>query len=234
MKRWFPVARREELSPRHVVHTQLLSQELAVWRDDAGGINAWENRCPHRGVRLSIGTNTGSELQCRYHGWRFASGSGRCSFIPAHPTQKPASTLRPQVYPVLEHGGHVWVALQPVGADAAEPPPPPPQPADGLSLRSLYVRAPAARIAAALLRGYRLVADQVAPVEQIDEFSLRATLTAGTRGPALQFWLQPMSASATTIHGCLDGTIGPAERLAVLRHHNTQFTLLREESERFG
>ena len=91
--RWFPVARSEEVVARHVVQTQLLGQEAALWRDDSGLANAWENRCPHRGVRLSIGINTGSELQCRYHGWRYASGGGQCTFIPAHPDQKP-----PQCY----------------------------------------------------------------------------------------------------------------------------------------
>jgi phenylpropionate dioxygenase-like ring-hydroxylating dioxygenase large terminal subunit len=83
MNRWFAVARGAELALRHVMHTQLLGQEIALWRDDAGALNAFENRCPHRGVRLSIGTNTGMELRCQYHGWRFASGGGRCAFIPA-------------------------------------------------------------------------------------------------------------------------------------------------------
>jgi hypothetical protein len=35
-KGWFPVARVEEVVPRHVVHAQLLGQEIALWRDDAG------------------------------------------------------------------------------------------------------------------------------------------------------------------------------------------------------
>jgi phenylpropionate dioxygenase-like ring-hydroxylating dioxygenase large terminal subunit len=32
-----------------------------------------ENRCLHRGVRLSIGVNDGRELTCQYHGWRYSS-----------------------------------------------------------------------------------------------------------------------------------------------------------------
>ena len=72
--RWFPVCRGEEAAPRHIVHTALLGQELAVWRADDGAVNAWENRCPHRGVRLSVGTNLGDRLKCRYHGWTYESG----------------------------------------------------------------------------------------------------------------------------------------------------------------
>ena len=109
--RWFAVARSQEVIPRHVVHSQLYGQELAVWRDAAGGVNAWENRCPHRGVRLSLGYNNGTELQCQYHGWRFASGTGQCTHIPAHPAQKPASTIRALTFAVREAGGYVWVCL---------------------------------------------------------------------------------------------------------------------------
>jgi nitrite reductase/ring-hydroxylating ferredoxin subunit len=280
MTRWFPVARADDVVPRHVVHTQLLGQELAVWRDDADGVNAWENRCPHRGVRLSIGTNTGTELRCRYHAWRFAGGSGRCSFIPSHPTQKPASTLRARVYPVHVRGGHVWVTLDPLGTQAlgtehlgtehlgtehlgtehlgtealgreAEGPPLLIPAAYGLSLRSVYVRAPAARVAAELQRGYRLHGDIDVPVVQSDEFALEARPAGASNDTArqgsaregwLQLWLQPMSTAETTIHGTIfaaahaaaDTPIPATERLRWLRHHNLQLTSLRDASERSG
>ena len=110
-KGWFPVARVEEVVPRHVVQAQILGQEVAIWRDDEGKVNAWENRCPHRGVRLSIGINDGKELRCQYHGWRYASGSGQCTYIPAHPGQKPANVIKAKPYGVTERYGFVWVNL---------------------------------------------------------------------------------------------------------------------------
>ena len=97
--------------PRHVVHTALLGQELAVWRADDGTVNAWENRCPHRGVRLSIGTNLGHALKCRYHGWTYESGSARCIAIPCHPRLTPAAAIRVRAYPCAERQGFVWVRL---------------------------------------------------------------------------------------------------------------------------
>ena len=97
--------------PRHVVHTALLGQELAVWRADDGTVNAWENRCPHRGVRLSIGTNLGHALKCRYHGWTYESGSARCIAIPCHPRLTPAAAIRVRAYPCMERRGHVWARL---------------------------------------------------------------------------------------------------------------------------
>jgi phenylpropionate dioxygenase-like ring-hydroxylating dioxygenase large terminal subunit len=108
---WFPIVRTEEVVPRHVLQAQLLGQELAIWRDDAGVINAWANRCAHRGVRLSIGMNTGTELRCQYHGWRYSSKTGQCTFIPAHPDRKPASVIRATAYGCSERYGFVWVNL---------------------------------------------------------------------------------------------------------------------------
>ena len=109
--RWFPVCRGADAVPRHVVHTALLGQELAVWRADDGTVNAWENRCPHRGVRLSIGTNLGHALKCRYHGWTYESGSARCIAIPCHPRLTPAAAIRVRAYPCAERQGFVWVRL---------------------------------------------------------------------------------------------------------------------------
>lgn len=237
VERWFAVARTEEVVPRHVVQAQLLDQEIALWRDDAGAVNAWENRCPHRGVRLSIGLNTGTELRCQYHGWRYATGSGQCTYIPAHPTQKPAATMRVARFGVTEAHGFVWVSL---GTPAG----PPQGPATGCehatTLRSIYTEASAATIAACLLRGYRfaldpLGADESSPdavVVAEDAYTLRAKSShAGEREAAVTFFLQPMGASQTVIHGLLTTHGVAADRLAVLRHHHRQMTALRDAAE---
>lgn len=80
---WYPVARTDDLHMRHVFQGQLHGVELALWRADDGRVNAWENRCPHRSVRFTLGVNTGEKLRCQYHGWQYQSGDGRCTFIPA-------------------------------------------------------------------------------------------------------------------------------------------------------
>lgn len=226
MHRWYPVARSEELVPRHVAQTQLLGQEIALWRSDAGLVNAWENRCPHRGVRLSIGLNTGTELRCRYHGWRFAAGSGRCTYIPAHPTQIPASTVCARVYASAESGHLVWVCLDPQTGAAA---PAPGDDAAGTSLRSLFVEAPAGAVAAALLRGYRCDAGTEVAVTAADEFTLTA---GGGAAPPLTFRLQPVTDTQTVIHAILRPAPTAAARLAVLRHHNEAMKAVRDAAER--
>jgi nitrite reductase/ring-hydroxylating ferredoxin subunit len=258
--RWFPVARSEEVISRHVVQTQLLGQEIAVWRDDAGSVNAWENRCPHRGVRLSIGFNTGTELRCQYHGWRYATGSGQCTFIPAHPAQKPSSAIRTNVYGSIEQNGFVWVHLGPqpqAPALPTLPTLPTPETPQAITLRSIFVEAPTSAVAEALLRGYRFSARPADPpcfsgedpmgdasIVAHDKFILTAAADSNGRNAAVTFLLQPMTDSQTVIHGIAQA-MGPAveargeavadmptKRLALLRHHNAQMTALRDAVER--
>jgi nitrite reductase/ring-hydroxylating ferredoxin subunit len=211
-KGWFPVARVEEVVPRHVVQAQILGQEVAIWRDDAGQVNAWENRCPHRGVRLSIGINDGKELRCRYHGWHYASGSGQCTFIPAHPDQKPANVIKTKPYGVTERYGFVWVNLG-EDADIAD------VPALGLNafttLRSVYVAAPAAAVTG------RLEGQGFAPA---GDYTLE--------GNGTTLLIQPMDGDQTIVHGLAAGDVAGAERLALLRRHNELLTEVRDAAER--
>lgn len=116
---WHPIAASSDLPAGHVYRSQLCDEPLAVWRAPDGLVNVWEDRCPHRGVRLSIGSVHGDELRCQYHAWRFRSGSGACTAIPAHPTRKPASAIKVKRYPAVERDGLVWTK---VAGDQQEPP----------------------------------------------------------------------------------------------------------------
>ena len=217
--------------PRHVAQTQLMGQEIALWRSDAGAVNAWENRCPHRGVRLSIGFNTGGELRCQYHGWRFATGSGQCTFIPAHPTQKPASGVRAGVYAAVERCHLVWVSLDPL-ADGSGPSMA--ELAQDTTLRSMFVNAPADTVGGALLQGYRVDAATTASVIATDAFTFSAGTHATAGISAVTFLLQPVTPTQTIIHGLLQPDALAVDRIAVLRYHNAQLSQLRDEVERDG
>lgn len=140
--RWYPVAASDDLPYGHVYQTMLGGQGLAIWRASAGQVNIWEDRCPHRGVRFSIGSVRDDELRCQYHAWRFASGSGACTFIPARPDARPAAAIRARAWPAAERGGLVWTGLAPEGV--------PPAPAEGAVLRAVPVNRDAAAVAEAL------------------------------------------------------------------------------------
>jgi len=182
---WFAVARSDDAVPHHIVQTQLLGQELALWRDDAGAVNVWENRCPHRGSRLSIGYNLGMELRCQYHAWRFATGSGRCSAIPAHPAMKPPSTIAAKTYAGAEKYGLIWACLD-SAADVAGLPTLPGDVWTGM--RSVFVNAPAAALRRELGADTAQVVYFLQPVD--DARSVIHCLVAGAVAAAPRLALQ--------------------------------------------
>ena len=145
-----PIASSTDLVPRHVFAGRLWGKELACWRADDGHVNVWENRCLHRGVRLTIGVNLGYELMCQYHGWRYANRTAGCTYIPAHPADAPARTICNRTYPAIERDGLVWAALDP----AADPATIPALPEAGLVLRPIPLDVPPTEVEAALAHAF--------------------------------------------------------------------------------
>lgn len=107
---WYPIAPSHEIQPGLVTLTLLGGQEIALWRSSDGELHAWENRCPHRGTRFTLGRIVNDTLVCAYHGWRFEKEGG-CSFIPANPTLTPPRSACAKTYSTREEGGMVWATL---------------------------------------------------------------------------------------------------------------------------
>ena len=214
---WHPIAASDDLPFRHVFHGQLAGRELAVWRADDGNVNAWENRCLHRGVRLSIGINEGTELKCQYHGWRYANRSAGCTYIPAHPADAPARRITNRTYPVAEHHGMVWAAVTPVAAFAA-----PLAGDDWFALRPIPVNAPPALV----LQHLRAAAEGA--VEELAPQALQLTL-AGAAGQATALFVQPVDSGRAVIRGLVKGR--PQDERATLKRFNRLLTDLRTRIE---
>jgi ferredoxin-NADP reductase/nitrite reductase/ring-hydroxylating ferredoxin subunit len=230
-----PIAAVYDLPFRHVFHGQLLGHEFAVWRADDGYVNVWENRCLHRGVRLSIGINDGRELKCQYHGWRYSNRTAGCTYIPAHPADAPARTIINRTFPAVERYGLIWSSLDPtaevIGVAALDD-------VDPLVLRGIAVNASAAKVIARL-KDYRFQ-----PVGAIDGAAAETVLEGsddlmvrlcarqdGARTLAV-FFVQPVDAGRCVIRGVLDASPNGADRIAVLRHHNERLSALRDAVER--
>ena len=115
---WHPVALGHEVGaePRGA---RLLGEELVLWRDGAGVAHAWLDQCPHRGARLSLGRVADGQLECPYHGWRFAAG-GRCTHVPAVPDFQPGTRHAAHSFEAREAYGMLWVRLA-APQDAAGP-----------------------------------------------------------------------------------------------------------------
>lgn len=212
---WYPIASSDDLPFRHVYQGQLLGRELAVWRADDGNVNVWENRCLHRGVRLSIGINEGQELKCQYHGWRYANRSAGCTYIPAHPADAPARRIENRKYPVREAFGLIWSAAN------DDQPFAPFKGSEGHSwfaLRPIPVAATPDDVVAGLMR----LAPDDQPADILPNLAVKL-------GSAI-FFVQPVDADRSVIRGLLPEK--PADEITTLRHYNEMMSKLRDRLER--
>jgi nitrite reductase/ring-hydroxylating ferredoxin subunit len=78
MERFVPVAQVSDLSVgRKVVKVE--DRQIALFRIE-DRFYAVDNRCPHMGYPLSMGSLRGETLTCDWHNWKFALEDGRCTF----------------------------------------------------------------------------------------------------------------------------------------------------------
>ncbi|MCW2523051.1 MAG: putative oxidoreductase protein [Frankiales bacterium] len=117
MTRWQPVALSGDVPSHAPIGVRLHGEDLVLWRDPSGRVHAWPDRCPHRGMRLSLGFLRDGKLACPYHGWRFGP-DGRCVHVPAHPDLVPAGSVAVERHPAHESHAMVWVSTEPGGSPA--------------------------------------------------------------------------------------------------------------------
>ncbi|WP_395821173.1 Rieske 2Fe-2S domain-containing protein [Devosia sp.] len=116
---WTPIALSRDVPDGVTRAVCLEGSELVIWRG-AGEAHVWEDRCPHRGMRLSLGFVRDGALNCLYHGWQYGASSS-CVRIPAHPDLIVPPTIKANAYPTREAGGLIWVGKQGAGALPALP-----------------------------------------------------------------------------------------------------------------
>ena len=116
---WYPVIPSWRLREAPLGITRL-GENLALWRDAQGAVHALEDRCPHRGARLSLGWNLGERLACWYHGIE-VRGDGVVAAVPAIQSSPLVGQCAVKRYPAREAHGAVFVYF----GDALHPEPPP-------------------------------------------------------------------------------------------------------------
>jgi nitrite reductase/ring-hydroxylating ferredoxin subunit len=105
---WYIAAPSCRLADRPLPVT-IFEQRLVLFRDADGAARALLDRCPHRGVPLSLGRVKGGEIECPYHGWRFR-GNGRCAHIPSLlDGGAPTRSIGVPHFHCVEGDGYVWV-----------------------------------------------------------------------------------------------------------------------------
>lgn len=117
---WTPVALASALRPGRLLPAQIAGTRLVLFRDREGAARALVDRCPHRGVALSLGRVTGDGcLECPFHGWRF-DGQGQAQKIPWNPDAR-RDPLVAQAVPAIERGGLLWIYTAPGVTAPGEP-----------------------------------------------------------------------------------------------------------------
>jgi phenylpropionate dioxygenase-like ring-hydroxylating dioxygenase large terminal subunit len=115
---WYPVAASWMVrdAPHGITR---LSERIVLWRDEEGQVHAVEDRCPHRGARLSMGWNLGKTIACWYHGVE-VDGAGCMAKVPAVGQSPIVGRKANKVYPVAERAGAIFLWF---GDDGVEPAP---------------------------------------------------------------------------------------------------------------
>ncbi|MFC6672180.1 Rieske 2Fe-2S domain-containing protein [Marinobacterium aestuariivivens] len=114
---WYPVASSWEVAGSPVGITRL-GENIVLWRDAEGVVRALEDRCPHRGARLSFGWNLGDRVACWYHGVE-VDGDGKVADVPAVVSCPMTGSECVKRYHVKERNGAIFLWF---GVDPHAPP----------------------------------------------------------------------------------------------------------------
>ena len=116
---WTPVILRRRVG-RRPVRQVVAGEPIVLFRNSDGAVGALLDRCPHRGVALSLGrVAEDGNLECPFHGWRFdIAGANRG--VPLSPEAR-CETLGAAALPVREIGDLIWVFTRPNATSPPEP-----------------------------------------------------------------------------------------------------------------
>ena len=104
---WYVACRSSDLKPGPI-RSVIAGTPVVLFRSGEAPV-AMRDRCPHRNAPLSHGIVRNNELQCEYHGWRFASG-GKCVYAAGIRPDKITEACHGTTFPAHESQGFVWVS----------------------------------------------------------------------------------------------------------------------------
>lgn len=105
--RWWCIGPSGMFQDKPVSLTRM-GEQLVGWRDSTGKLHIAEDKCPHRGVKLSLGHVIDDNITCAYHGVRIDC-LGAVTAVPGQPDSQLVGKKLVRSYPVEEHFQGVWV-----------------------------------------------------------------------------------------------------------------------------
>ena len=170
---WYVACWESDLQDRPLERI-IVGEPVAVFRGAGGKVGALRDRCPHRGVPLSMGRIVDGHLQCAYHGLRFDC-SGACVHNPHTEGGRP-ERLRAASFAAHAAHGVIWVWMgDPDMADTALIPDyswfAPDNPKYAVVRGSVLVKA-----------DYRLVMDNLLDLSHAEYLHANTVGTAGSSG----------------------------------------------------
>jgi vanillate O-demethylase monooxygenase subunit len=216
---WYVAAWNHELTDGRLLARTLLDKPVLLYRGESGRVVALDNRCCHRGAKLSNGRREGDDIRCMYHGLKFEPG-GRCIQIPGQDNIPRGLGVRS--YPVLERDRLVWIWMGDAAADPAK------------ILDFPYLRDPAWRGRPGYMHykaNYLLIVDNLSDFAHLafvhtrtlggsEEYAYKSRPTAIERledGFRVERW--HMGAEAPPFHGKVVRNAGRVDRRNIARMH---------------
>jgi phenylpropionate dioxygenase-like ring-hydroxylating dioxygenase large terminal subunit len=106
---WYAILESNEIKKGRIVGVTRMGEKMIAWRNSVGGLSVMVDKCPHRGVALSVGKLIGDCIQCPFHGFQYDS-TGACKLVPANGRKaEPPKALHIRSYPVREEHGFVFI-----------------------------------------------------------------------------------------------------------------------------
>ena len=88
---WYVAAWDHELIDGKLLARTILEKPVVIYRGESGRIVALDNRCAHRGAKLSNGRREGDCVRCMYHGLKFDAAAASASRSRARTTSRRSS-----------------------------------------------------------------------------------------------------------------------------------------------
>jgi phenylpropionate dioxygenase-like ring-hydroxylating dioxygenase large terminal subunit len=105
--RWYALCPADTVRRGQLTRIERAGEELLLWRDAGNRVHVQEDRCPHRGARLSQGVHMGDRVACEYHGVQI-DAEGVVVSVPGSPGCALEGRRKLRTFPSAEHAGAIF------------------------------------------------------------------------------------------------------------------------------